>query len=74
MPFPVVEKEAEFRAIKMMKLVCREKSKHGNFFFRNILTQELLDASNNEGFTIMAKQEHHKLCEANRAFSHYRKK
>lgn len=73
MPFPVVEVEAEFRAIKMMKLVCREKARHGAYLLHEILAQELLAASKNEGFTIQAKQEHHKLCEANRAFSHYRK-
>lgn len=27
-PFPIEEKEAEFRAMKMMRDVCRAKAKH----------------------------------------------
>uniref|UniRef100_A0A7E4V1R1 Small ribosomal subunit protein uS7m n=1 Tax=Panagrellus redivivus TaxID=6233 RepID=A0A7E4V1R1_PANRE len=71
-PFPIEESEAEFRAMKMMREVCRQKAKHGETHLKDILATELLAASKNEGLTIQAKQELHKTCEANRAFAHYR--
>ncbi|CAL2038937.1 unnamed protein product [Caenorhabditis brenneri] len=71
-PFPIEEPEAEFRAMKMMRDICRMRSKHGETHFKDILATELLAASQNEGSTIQAKQELHKTCEANRAYAHYR--
>lgn len=71
-PFPIEESEAEFRAMKMMRDVCRQKAKGGETHLKDILATELLSANKNEGLTIQAKQELHKQCEANRAFAHYR--
>ncbi|CAI4224473.1 unnamed protein product [Auanema sp. JU1783] len=71
-PFPIEEAEAEFRAMKMMRDICRQKAHHGDTHLRNILANELLAAYQNEGLTIQAKQELHKTCEANRAYAHYR--
>uniref|UniRef100_A0AC34R681 Ribosomal protein S7 domain-containing protein n=1 Tax=Panagrolaimus sp. JU765 TaxID=591449 RepID=A0AC34R681_9BILA len=71
-PFPIEEAEAEFRAMKMMRDICRQKTKGGHTHLKDILATELLAASQNEGLTIQAKQELHKQCEANRAFAHYR--
>jgi small subunit ribosomal protein S7 len=72
-PFPIPEAEAEFRAMKMMRDVCRLKAKGGERLFYQALADELIAAYNNEGQTIQTKQELHKLCEANRAFAHYRR-
>lgn len=58
-------------ALRMMKFTCKEKAKHGAYRLEGILSDEIIAASKNEGFTIQAKQEHHRQCEANRAFSHY---
>ncbi|GMT24040.1 hypothetical protein PFISCL1PPCAC_15337 [Pristionchus fissidentatus] len=71
-PFPIEDDEAEFRAMKMMRDICRQKAKHGETFFKDALAAELMLASQNEGATIQAKQELHKTCEANRAYAHYR--
>ncbi|CAI2352302.1 unnamed protein product [Caenorhabditis sp. 36 PRJEB53466] len=71
-PFPIEEPEAEFRAMKMMRDICRQRAKKGETHFKDILATELLAASQNEGATIQAKQELHKTCEANRAYAHYR--
>ncbi|KAK0407403.1 hypothetical protein QR680_019178 [Steinernema hermaphroditum] len=71
-PFPIPEAEAEFRAMKMMRDICRQKARKGETSSADILATELLAASKNEGLTIQAKQELHKLCEANRAYAHYR--
>ncbi|VDM51899.1 unnamed protein product [Angiostrongylus costaricensis] len=71
-PFPIEKAEAEFRAMKMMRDICRQKAAHGETHLKDILANELLLASQNEGLTIQAKQELHKTCEANRAYAHYR--
>lgn len=73
MPCPINEKQAEFLALRMIKFTCLEKAKGGAYHLEDILSEEIIAASNNEGFTVQAKQEHHRQCEANRAFSHYRK-
>uniref|UniRef100_A0A8R1DU89 Small ribosomal subunit protein uS7m n=1 Tax=Caenorhabditis japonica TaxID=281687 RepID=A0A8R1DU89_CAEJA len=71
-PFPIEEPEAEFRAMKMLRDICRARARHGETHFKDILATELIAASQNEGATIHAKQELHKTCEANRAYAHYR--
>lgn len=60
-------------ALKMIRETCREKAKNNAYRLEDILCEEIIAASKNEGFTVQAKQEHHRQCEANRAFSHYRK-
>ncbi|KAI6175434.1 Ribosomal-S7 domain-containing protein [Aphelenchoides bicaudatus] len=72
-PFPIPEAEAEFRAMKMMREVCRLKAKGGDLKFADAVANEMLAAYKNEGQTIQTKQELHKLCDANRAFAHYRR-
>jgi small subunit ribosomal protein S7 len=41
--------------------------------FSEKLADELLDAAKNEGASIRKREETHKMAEANRAFSHYRR-
>ncbi|KAI1726498.1 ribosomal protein s7p/S5e domain-containing protein [Ditylenchus destructor] len=71
-PVPINEKEAEFRAMLMMKKIFRQKAKAGAFHLHTILAKEIIDGSRNKGFTIDAKHELHRQCEANRAYSHYK--
>ncbi|KAI1732967.1 ribosomal protein s7p/S5e domain-containing protein [Ditylenchus destructor] len=71
-PVPINDKEAEFRAMLMMKKIFRQKAKGGAFHFHTILAKEIIDAARNKGFTIDAKHELHRQCEANRAYSHYK--
>ncbi|MCP9266173.1 28S ribosomal protein S7, mitochondrial [Dirofilaria immitis] len=72
-PCPISERHAEFRAMKTMRDICRQKTFHGATHFQHILADELLAAYKNEGLTVQAKQELHKQCEANRAYVHYRR-
>uniref|UniRef100_A0A915PL33 Small ribosomal subunit protein uS7m n=1 Tax=Setaria digitata TaxID=48799 RepID=A0A915PL33_9BILA len=72
-PCPISEHHAEFRAMKTMRDICRQKTFHGATHFQYILADELLAAYKNEGLTVQAKQELHKQCEANRAYVHYRR-
>uniref|UniRef100_A0AC35U8Y5 Ribosomal_S7 domain-containing protein n=1 Tax=Rhabditophanes sp. KR3021 TaxID=114890 RepID=A0AC35U8Y5_9BILA len=71
-PFPIRDDEAEFKAMKMMRDVCRTKAKRGESHLDQMLASEILAAYKNEGMTIQTKQELHKVCEANRAYAHYR--
>ncbi|VDM96172.1 unnamed protein product [Thelazia callipaeda] len=72
-PCPLSQHHAEFRAMKTMRDICRQKTFHGATHFEFILADELLAAYRNEGLTVQAKQELHKHCEANRAYVHYRR-
>ncbi|CAK5030889.1 unnamed protein product [Meloidogyne enterolobii] len=72
-PYPISEHYSIFRALKMMRTILREKCKHGQNRFRTLLAHELIAAMNNEGYTIQAKQELHRLCEKNRAYSSFRR-
>ncbi|CAD5221193.1 unnamed protein product [Bursaphelenchus okinawaensis] len=73
-PFPIRASEAEFKAMKMLREICRERAFHGATSFPQIMSTELCAAFENEGLTVQAKQDLHKQCEANRAFAHYRSK
>ncbi|KAL7072512.1 hypothetical protein ACQ4LE_008256 [Meloidogyne hapla] len=72
-PYPITENYSIFRALKMMREILRQKCKHGQNRFRTLLAHELIAAMNNEGLTIQAKQELHRLCEKNRAYSSFRR-
>uniref|UniRef100_A0A183BXS6 Ribosomal_S7 domain-containing protein n=1 Tax=Globodera pallida TaxID=36090 RepID=A0A183BXS6_GLOPA len=75
-PMPISEKVAIFKAMKMMRDICRVKAgknrgeKRAHYpHFKDVLASELLAAMDNEGMTIQAKQELHKMCEQNRSYS-----
>ena len=40
--------------------------------WKNVLANEILDASNNTGASVKRREEMHKMAEANKAFAHYR--
>uniref|UniRef100_A0A0K0DX12 Small ribosomal subunit protein uS7m n=1 Tax=Strongyloides stercoralis TaxID=6248 RepID=A0A0K0DX12_STRER len=70
-PRPITDSEAEFRAMKTMRDICRAKARHGESDLARMLASELFAAYNNDGLTIRAKQEFHKLCDANKAYVQY---
>jgi small subunit ribosomal protein S7 len=69
-PVPITEKHSYFRACKWLVEASREKGSRDKL--PDVLAKELLDAANNVGRVIKRKQDLHKLCEANRAYAHYR--
>jgi small subunit ribosomal protein S7 len=69
-PVPITEKHSYFRACKWLVEAAREKGTRDKL--PDVLAKELLDAANNVGRVIKRKQDLHKLCEANRAYAHYR--
>jgi len=69
-PVPVRERYQTFRAMKWLMESATEKERNVRVWDK--LAQELLDAYNNEGKSVRKKQELHRVCEANRAYAHFR--
>ncbi|KAF2900932.1 hypothetical protein ILUMI_05255 [Ignelater luminosus] len=69
-PVPVTDKRSQFMSMKWLIEAGREKER--TVKFPEKLAYELIDAANNTGRVIKKKHELHKLCEANRAYAHYR--
>lgn len=69
-PVPISEKKSYFMARKWLIEAANDKAK--NVHFPEKFAWEILDAANNTGRVVKRKQDLHKECEANRAFSHYR--
>uniref|UniRef100_A0A0B8RV70 Small ribosomal subunit protein uS7m n=1 Tax=Philothamnus irregularis TaxID=1899461 RepID=A0A0B8RV70_9SAUR len=70
-PTPLTSSRRRFLAMKWMITECRE-NKHRRTLLPEKLSNELLEAANNNGNVIKKKHELHKMAEANRAFAHYR--
>lgn len=56
-----------------LKLIIKNARKRAGRGIVNKLTNEILDASNNIGSAIRKKEEIHRMAEANKAFSNFRK-
>ncbi|KAE8742720.1 hypothetical protein FOCC_FOCC011752 [Frankliniella occidentalis] len=74
-PVALDDTKATRMAYKWLVETSREhepRRNHTGVFFSDRLAKELMDASDNTGKTIKKKVELHKLCEANKAYAHYR--
>ncbi|XP_006620756.2 28S ribosomal protein S7, mitochondrial [Apis dorsata] len=69
-PVPMNDNRAQFLSINWLIQTAQEKGNKDKF--SNVLAKEIIDAAKNQGRVIKKKQELHKLCEANRAYAHYR--
>lgn len=69
-PVPITEKHSYFRACKWLVEASREKER--KVHLPEKMAYELLDAASNQGRVVKRKQDLHRLCEANRAYAHYR--
>lgn len=67
---PMKPNAARFKAMKWLWLAGTEKDR--KVHFPEKMAYELIDAHNNTGRAVKKKQDLHKLCEANRAYAHYR--
>ena len=70
-PVPLTDNRKRFLAMKWLITECRE-NKNCRMLMPEKLSQELLQAFNNEGPIIKKKQVLHKMAEANRAYAHFR--
>lgn len=71
-PYPLKVKDSEDMAMRWLIHVVRERPKPRNTFFPEAMAKELIDAFYNEGKVVKKKQDVHRVCEANRAYAHYR--
>ncbi|GBP54735.1 28S ribosomal protein S7, mitochondrial [Eumeta japonica] len=69
-PTPITDKRALFLSIKWLIEATNDKDR--TIHFPEQFAWELLDAANNTGKVVKRKQDLHRLCEANRAYAHYR--
>ncbi|CAB3224169.1 unnamed protein product [Arctia plantaginis] len=69
-PGPITENRSLFLAIKWLLEATYEKER--TVHFPEQFAWELLDAASNSGKVVKRKQDLHRLCEANRAYAHYR--
>jgi small subunit ribosomal protein S7 len=69
-PVPLSENRSYFLSIKWLIEAGNEKESEVKFATK--FAYEIIEASNNQGKVIKRKQDLHKLCEANRAYAHYR--
>jgi len=69
-PVPCTEGRKLFLAMNW--LIDAGSTKDDEMRFYKKFAQELIDAANNTGSVVKRKQDLHRLCEANRAYAHYR--
>lgn len=69
-PVPITEQHSYYLAAKWLIEASREKER--TIHLPEKMAYELLDAHNNQGRVVKRKQDLHRLCEANRAYAHYR--
>lgn len=69
-PVPITEKQSYYLACKWIVEASREKER--TVHLPEKMAYELLDAAANQGRVVKKKQDLHRLCEANRAYAHYR--
>ncbi|KAL5018646.1 hypothetical protein ScPMuIL_004368 [Solemya velum] len=69
-PIPCGDSNQRFRAMKWIIESCRDKER--TVHMENKLAWELLDAYKNEGRSVKRKQDLLRMCEANKAYAHYR--
>lgn len=69
-PVPVNEKNSYFLSMKW--IIESTNDKFRTVHFPEKFAWEILDAAANTGRVVKRKQDLHKLCEANRAYAHYR--
>ncbi|NXD85757.1 RT07 protein, partial [Halcyon senegalensis] len=70
-PVPLKDNRKRFLAMKWLITECRE-NKNRRTLMPEKLSQELLQAFNNEGPIIKKKHVLHKMAESNRAYAHFR--
>ena len=71
-PAPITEFRSEYEATRWISQAVKDRDTR-NTRLPPTLANILIDTANNTGRVISVKNEHHKVCEANRAYAHFRK-
>lgn len=70
-PAPLNEKQSYFKGMKWLVEAGRDRPSF-TIHFPEQMAKELIDAHNNRGRVVQRKIDLHKLCEANKAYTHFR--
>ena len=68
-----VEVRTERRQALAIRWIIDAARKRGEHTMEERLSNELLDAANNRGAAVKKREDTHRMAEANKAFSHYRR-
>lgn len=71
-PHPIGPHFSEFLAIKWVTDGVKERPRPQKESFEIVLAREFVAGYYNEGKTVRKKMEMHRVCEANKAYAHYR--
>merc|ERR1712150_242673 len=71
-PAPITQKRSEFDGMKWIINAARDRDKSKSRF-KEKLAEVLLETASMAGRVIQTKNEHHKTCEVNRAYAHFRR-
>jgi len=71
-PAPITKDRSEWTGMKWIVDAARDRDKSKSLF-REKLAEVLLETASMTGRVINTKNEHHKTCELNRAFAHFRR-
>jgi len=69
-PIPLGLKKSQFLAMKWLVEAAKDKESELRFYTK--LSWEIIDGADNIGRVVKRKQDLHKVCEANRAYAHFR--
>lgn len=73
-PTPITTFKSEFEAIRWIHAAAQDRDTSDTTnLIADALAKEIVDAYNSVGRAVTKKHEHHKLCEQNRAYAHYRR-
>jgi len=70
-PAPISERRAKFEARRWIINAARDRDRRATRI-APVLANIIVDTFNNTGRVITVRNEHHKTCEQNRAYAHYR--
>ena len=71
-PVPITKFKSEFRGIRWIIQTARTRPDKKMTPFHQALAEILTDTAEMKGPVIAKKNEHHRICELNRAYAHYR--
>ena len=71
-PTPITLAKSEYQGMKWILLAARDRDKEKSLFHEK-LSEVVLETAAYQGRVINIKDEHHKICEINRAYAHYRR-
>ncbi len=71
-PAPITRERSVFEAVRWLVTEARTNRDRKEQLFADKFAELLVDTANYTGKVVAKKHEHHRVCEQNRAYAHYR--